>query len=163
MKALGMIEVYGFLPAVEALDSALKAANVSLMEVTKVTGGLVSVLVTGDVGAVKAAILAAAEAASKVGQVVSVHVIPRPAKELEKIVIEAIPERPRASKLEEPTKEDKATLTEAELLNMTVVNLRSLARELGLNNMTKQDIRFARKKELINAILKQPEQYSKTP
>jgi len=154
MKALGMIEVYGFLPAVEALDMALKAANVSLMEVTKVTGGLVSVLITGDVGAVKAAVLTAAEAAAKVGQVVSVHVIPRPAKELEKIMIKAIPEKTRALEPKKLPKEDKATLTEESLSNMTVVNLRSLARELRLKNMTKQDIRFARKKELINAILK---------
>ena len=54
MKALGMIEVYGYLAAVEALDSALKAANVSLRDVVKVRGGLVTVMVEGDVGAVKA-------------------------------------------------------------------------------------------------------------
>jgi len=145
MKALGMIEVYGFIPAIEALDSALKAANVKLMEVTKVTGGLVSVLVTGDVGAVKAAVFAASDAASKVGRLVSVHVIPRPANELEKIV--------RETKSDNLTKEDETAWTEESLLNMTVVNLRSLARELKLKNMTKQDIRFAKKRALINAIL----------
>ena len=79
MKALGMIEVYGYLAAVEALDSALKAANVSLVDVSKVRGGLVTVLVDGDVGAVKAAMDASAAAAQRVGTVVSVHVIPRPA------------------------------------------------------------------------------------
>ena len=75
-----MIEVYGYLAAVEALDSALKAANVSLTDVVKVRGGLVTVMVEGDVGAVKAAVDASAAAAGRVGTVVSVHVIPRPAK-----------------------------------------------------------------------------------
>lgn len=78
MNALGMIETYGYLTAVEALDSALKAANVSLVDVVRVRGGLVTVLIEGDVGAVKAAVDAAAAAAERVGEVVSVHVIPRP-------------------------------------------------------------------------------------
>ena len=82
MNALGMIETYGYLAAVEALDSALKAANVSLVDVTKVKGGLVTVMVEGDVGAVKAAIDASAAAAERVGTVVSVHVIPRPAQDV---------------------------------------------------------------------------------
>lgn len=83
MNALGMIETYGYVPAVEALDSALKAANVSLHSVTKVKGGLVTVLVTGDVGAVKAAMDASAAAAERVGTVISVHVIPRPAGDVD--------------------------------------------------------------------------------
>ncbi|MDY2984579.1 MAG: BMC domain-containing protein [Synergistes jonesii] len=78
MKALGMIEVEGYLAAVEALDTALKAANVHTCKVSLVTGGLVSVFVSGDVGAVKAAIDSAAAAAERVGKIVSVHVIPRP-------------------------------------------------------------------------------------
>lgn len=77
-KALGLIEVYGYLAAVEALDSALKAANVNLFDVVKVKGGIVTVTVTGDVGAVKAAMDASAAAAERVGTVLSVHVIPRP-------------------------------------------------------------------------------------
>ena len=83
MKALGMIELYGYLAAVEALDSALKAANVSSLGATKVGGGLVTVMVEGDVGAVKASMDAAASAAERVGEVISVHVIPRPHEELE--------------------------------------------------------------------------------
>lgn len=86
MKALGMIEVYGYLAAVEALDSALKAANVSLLDVVCVKGGLVSVLVTGDVGATKAAMDASAAAAERVGRVISVHVIPRPADDIERML-----------------------------------------------------------------------------
>jgi len=80
MKAIGMIEVKGFLSAVEALDSALKAANVTLHSVTKVKGGLVAVIIMGDVGAVKAAMDASSAAANRVGKIVSVHVIPRPSE-----------------------------------------------------------------------------------
>lgn len=86
MESLGLIELYGYVPAVEALDAALKAANVRLMNVTKVKGGLVSVFITGDVGAVKAATDAAAAAAERVGTVVSVHVIPRPAMDVESLI-----------------------------------------------------------------------------
>lgn len=158
MKAMGMIEVIGYLAAVEALDSALKSANVSLLEVAKVTGGLVSVLITGDVGAVKAAADVAAAAASKVGKVLSVHVIPRPAEDLGKIIKEVIPEEPQPSKPETTIKSDKKVLTKEDMSNMKVEGLRSTARELRLKNMTKQDIRFARKEELINAILEHLEQ-----
>lgn len=66
MNALGMIETYGYLAAVEALDSALKAANVSLVDVVRVKGGLVTVLIEGDVGAVKAAVDASAAAAGSI-------------------------------------------------------------------------------------------------
>lgn len=86
MKALGMVEVYGRLGAVEALDSALKAANVSLVNLIKVGGGLSTVLVEGDVGAVKAAIDAAEVAAKKVSKVISIHVIPRPDESVRKLI-----------------------------------------------------------------------------
>ena len=78
MKALGMIEVYGRVGAIEGLDSALKAANVSLVNMIRVGGGLTSVFVEGDVGSVKATIDAAAAAAERVGKLISAHVIPRP-------------------------------------------------------------------------------------
>lgn len=86
MKALGMIEVYGYIAAIEALDSGLKAASVNLLDVTLVRGGLVTVLINGDVGAVKAAMDASKTAAERVGKVLSVHVIARPAGEIDKIV-----------------------------------------------------------------------------
>ena len=86
MQALGMIEVYGYLTAVEALDSALKAANVSRLGVEKVRGGLVTVLVEGDVGAVKAAVESGSTAASRLGELVATHVIPRPHTDVEKIL-----------------------------------------------------------------------------
>lgn len=83
MKALGMIEVYGMVTAIEALDAAVKAANVSLVDVICVKGGLVCTMVEGDVGAVKAAIDASAAAAERIGRIISVHVIPRPHHEVD--------------------------------------------------------------------------------
>lgn len=76
--ALGMIETKGLIPAIEAADQMLKAANVTLCGKEHVSGGYVAVMVRGDVGAVKAAVDAGALAAERVGEIVSVHVIPRP-------------------------------------------------------------------------------------
>lgn len=81
--ALGMIETRGVTAAIEAADAMAKAANVTLVGQEKVGGGLVAVYVRGEVGAVKAATDAGAVAANKVGEVIAVHVIPRPAAELE--------------------------------------------------------------------------------
>lgn len=84
--ALGMIETRGLIPAIEAADQMLKAANVTLSGKEHVTGGLVSVMVRGDVGAVKAAVDAGAAAAQRVGELLSVHVIPRPHWDVEYIL-----------------------------------------------------------------------------
>jgi ethanolamine utilization protein EutM len=78
MEALGMIETKGFVTLVEATDAALKAANVQFLGWDKVGSGLVSVFLTGDVAAVKAATDAGAAAGARIGEVVSVQVIPRP-------------------------------------------------------------------------------------
>ena len=85
-EALGMIETKGLVAAIEAADAMVKSANVWLMGYEKIGSGLVTVMVRGDVGAVKAAVDAGAAAADKVGQVVSVHVIPRPHGDVEKIL-----------------------------------------------------------------------------
>ncbi|WP_406678349.1 ethanolamine utilization microcompartment protein EutM [Moorella sp. ACPs] len=85
-EALGMIETRGLVAAIEAADAMAKAANVSLVGYEKIGSGLVTVMVRGDVGAVKAATDAGAAAAQKVGEVVSVHVIPRPHSDTEKIL-----------------------------------------------------------------------------
>lgn len=85
-EALGMIETRGLVGAIEASDAMVKAANVELVGKELVGGGLVSVMVRGDVGAVKAATEAGAEAAGRVGEVISVHVIPRPNSEVEAIL-----------------------------------------------------------------------------
>ena len=84
--ALGMIETRGLVGAVEAADAMVKAANVTLIGREQVGSGLVTVMVRGDVGAVKAATDAGAAAASRVGELVSVHVIPRPHEEVEMIL-----------------------------------------------------------------------------
>lgn len=86
LQALGMIETKGLVGAIEAADAMVKAANVTLVKYEKVGGGLVTVMVRGDVGAVKAATEAGAEAAQKIGELVSVHVIPRPHDDVEKII-----------------------------------------------------------------------------
>ena len=86
MDALGMIETRGFVGAVEAVDSMAKSANVRLVGIVKVGGGYVSVFVRGEVGAVKAAIDAGTGAAKKIGEVISVHVIPRPHQDTEEII-----------------------------------------------------------------------------
>ncbi len=86
MNALGMVETKGFVGAVEAADAMVKAANVKLVGKQQVGSGLVTVLVRGDVGAVKAATDAGAAAADRVGELVSIHVIPRPHGDIEKIL-----------------------------------------------------------------------------
>lgn len=84
--ALGLIETKGLVGAIEAADAMVKAANVHVVGTREIGGGLVTVLVRGDVGAVKAATDAGAVAAGKAGEVVSVHVIPRPHDETEDIL-----------------------------------------------------------------------------
>ena len=84
--ALGMIETKGFIGSIEAADAMVKAANVTLVGKERVGGGIVTVLVRGDVGAEKAATDAGAAAAQRVGELLSVHVIPRPHSEVETIL-----------------------------------------------------------------------------
>ena len=195
MKALGLIEVRGMVPAVEALDSALKAANVNRLDVVKVGGGLVSVLIEGDVGAVRAAVDAAQAAAEKIGTVISTHVIPRPASEVTEMItpdpdpqpekseqpkdnhdeteeaeqpedssevtkIEGKPVEQQEADKEETEKKKTASASGKlayipdveEMKAMTVDKLRALARKLEITNMTRKEIRFANKTELIEKI-----------
>lgn len=86
MEALGLIETRGLVAAIEAADAMVKAANVHLIGKEKVGGGLITIMVRGDVGAVKAATDAGAAAASRIGELKSVHVIPRPHSEVEAIL-----------------------------------------------------------------------------
>lgn len=206
MNALGMIETKGLVGAIEAADAMMKAANVTLVSKTRVGGGLITVMVRGDVGAVKAATDAGAAAAERVGELVSVHVIPRPAAGVESILgsiaasAPAKPEpepappdpvlsapEPKPPEVEAPAPkpepeppapeedtsadgeddEDPADDTEAidlEALNedamqkMTVARLRAVARVLGTTGMTRREIRFAKKEELIARILEAQEE-----
>ena len=85
-EALGMVETKGLIGAIEAADAMVKAANVTLVGYEKIGSGLVTVMVRGDVGAVKAATDSGAAAAQRVGELLSVHVIPRPHVDIEKIL-----------------------------------------------------------------------------
>jgi microcompartment protein CcmL/EutN len=85
-EALGMVETKGLIGSIEAADAMVKAANVVLVGKEYIGGGFVTVLVRGDVGAVKAATDAGSAAARRVGELISVHVIPRPHAEVEKIL-----------------------------------------------------------------------------
>ena len=86
LQALGMIETRGLIASIEAADAMLKAANVVLVGTEKIGSGLVSVMVRGDVGAVKSAVEAGSAAASRLGELVAVHVIPRPHGDVESIL-----------------------------------------------------------------------------
>ncbi len=85
-EAIGLIETRGLVGAVEAADAMVKAANVKLVGQERIGGGLVTVIVRGDVGAVKAAVDSGAAAAKRVGELISVHVIPRPHADLDMIL-----------------------------------------------------------------------------
>ena len=86
MEAIGMVETRGLTAAIEAADSMVKAAQVTLIGTEKIGSGLVTVMVRGDVGAVKAAVEAGAANASRLGELVATHVIPRPHQDVEKIL-----------------------------------------------------------------------------
>jgi ethanolamine utilization protein EutM len=93
-EALGMVETRGLIGAIEAADAMVKAANVELVGKQQIGSGLVTVMVRGDVGAVKAAVEVGAEAARRVGNLYGLHVIPRPHGDVEGI----LPSRPKAAK-----------------------------------------------------------------
>ena len=86
LEALGMVETRGLVAAIEAADAMLKAANVALVGTEKIGSGLVSVMVRGDVGAVKSAVEAGEASARRLGEIIATHVIPRPHGDVEKIL-----------------------------------------------------------------------------
>ena len=86
LEALGMVETRGLVAAIEAADSMVKAANVQLIGTEKIGSGLVTVMVRGDVGAVKSAVEAGSTSASRLGELIATHVIPRPHADVEKIL-----------------------------------------------------------------------------
>ncbi|HIU75462.1 MAG TPA: BMC domain-containing protein [Candidatus Pelethocola excrementipullorum] len=113
MKALGMIEVYGRTGAIEGLDVALKSANVSLINMCRVGGGLTAFFIEGDVGAVRASIDAAAAASEKFGRLVSSHVIPRPDENV-RALISSVAEAADNGKLKEAEVEKPSVNTMAD-------------------------------------------------
>ena len=86
LEALGMVETRGLVAAIEAADSMCKAANVTLVGTEKIGSGLVTVMVRGDVGAVKSSVEAGANSAGKLGELIATHVIPRPHNDVEMIL-----------------------------------------------------------------------------
>ena len=86
-EAIGMIETRGYVGSVEASDAMVKAANVTLVKTISIGGGLITVLATGDVGSVKAAVDAGAKAAGKVGELISSHILARPHEDLMKVFL----------------------------------------------------------------------------
>jgi ethanolamine utilization protein EutM len=96
-EALGMIETKGFTGSIEASDAMVKAANVVLVRTVSIGGGMITVMARGDVGSIKAAVDAGSKAASKVGELISAHVIARPHDDLLKVFMEGAPS-PKVSK-----------------------------------------------------------------
>ncbi len=86
-QALGMIETKGLIASIEAADAAVKAANVTLANYEQIQGGIVSIHVRGDIGAVQAAVDAGAQAARRVGELIGVHVIPAPVEDIDEVVL----------------------------------------------------------------------------
>ncbi len=86
LEALGMVETRGLVAAIEAADAMVKAANVQLIGTERIGSGLVSVMVRGDVGAVKSSVEAGSAAAARLGEIIATHVIPRPHDDVEKIL-----------------------------------------------------------------------------
>ncbi|CUU06464.1 Carboxysome shell and ethanolamine utilization microcompartment protein CcmL/EutN [Candidatus Thermokryptus mobilis] len=156
--ALGLIETRGLVAAIEAADAACKAANVKLVGKEYIGGGYVTIKIIGEVAAVKAAVDAGAAAAQRVGELVSVHVIPRPIDDLEMLIY---PEKPSEISGGEISV-DPAELPEAQspeelrsqLENLTVMNLRSIARKIEGIGLSGREISKATKEELIERIIK---------
>lgn len=122
MQALGLIETKGLVAAIESADAMLKAAEVRLLEKTYVGGGLVTIMVCGDVGAVKAATDAGAAAAQRVGELLSVHVIPRPHQELNDVLISTalLEQTEEPSTASEETAAEEPEMEEAEIAKESV-------------------------------------------
>ncbi|MBS4030920.1 MAG: BMC domain-containing protein [Clostridiales bacterium] len=158
-QAIGLVETYGFLTAVEAADTCLKAAKVSFLCCQKIGGGMVTIKIAGDVGAVQAAIKAAGAAANKVGKLIGTHVIPRPVPNIENLFFPEVNMKSPFSisgttaKATEQVETPCLYKTEQELKEMKTVELRALARKLPGIGIERRAIKFARKEELIEAIL----------
>lgn len=173
--ALGMVETRGLIGAIEAGDVMVKTANVQLVDTEYIKNGFVTVKCIGEVAAVKAAVDAASAAAQRVGNLITTHVIPRPAEEIEMILRKPQPapkataapakeEEPKTSKVpakktpetpdmfSAPAKGDDEYL--AQLETMTVPQLRTLARGVGGLNIFGREISKANKELLISELMK---------
>lgn len=170
--ALGMVETRGLVGSIEAADVMVKTANVRLLDAEYIRNGYVTVKCVGEVAAVKAAVDAAATAAQRVGQLISSHVIPRPAADVEPIMRKADkglgpvapePDPAPAKKKSVPSVSDMPDMFQAsaederyraQLEAMTVAQLRTLARKLGGLSIYGRQISKADKKLLISELMK---------
>ena len=149
-QALGLIETYGLVAAIEAADVALKTAAVELVNYEKVTGGLLTVAVTGEVAAVQAAVAAGSAAAAKVGELVSRHVIPRPLADMEIMLRSRGPKESGP----DPAGTGELQVYQKYLDSMGVQELRRLARKTAGIAIKGRQISKANKEVLITEILR---------
>jgi len=160
--ALGLIETKGLVGSIEAADVMVKTANVHLLGTEYIKNGLVTVQIVGEVAAVKAAVDAASAAAARVGQLISTHVIPRPAEDIESILRKPSTagggaKAPQlASEDQEKSFSTLASLDDEEYLSqltkMTVHQLRTLARETSGLGIAGREISKANKERLISEL-----------
>ncbi|MFT5700838.1 MAG: ethanolamine utilization protein EutM [Desulforhopalus sp.] len=183
MSALGLIETKGLVAAIEAADAMVKSADVQIIERHQVGGGLVTIIVTGEVSAVKAAVDAAIVAVARIdgGQLISSHVIPRPYDEISSIIVaekkdpkpaqQRTPESTsapepdpvkkdsmsatveEASEIKVPELKQQKSYTLSELQKLSVSKLRSIAEGFEGISLSREAIKTAAKKKLIEAIL----------
>jgi ethanolamine utilization protein EutM len=149
-QALGLVETKGLVGAIEAADAGLKAANVELLGSERADAGLVTVMFGGDVAAVKAACDAGAAAAERVGQLVGVHVIPRPSPMLAAIETDESPGK-RASDEGAPPQLPNGSWDIAALEGAKVVELRDMARRVENFPLKGRDVARASREELLAA------------
>lgn len=159
-KALGLIETRGLIPAIEAADISLKTADVTVDSLEKVGAGLVAITIRGDVSSVKASIEAGVDAAMRLGQVISTTVIARTAEGLNRVIDPQFGKGGKGKRRSESVAEIQVEMKEdgspvkKQLTEMSVVELRTFARELDGYPMNRAEIRSARKNDLIENILK---------
>lgn len=150
-EALGMLEVKGYAGAVEAADAMAKAASVKVLGSAQVGSGFVAILIQGQVGAVTSAVAAGSQAAQKVGQVISSHIIARPHASLELVLREVQTGKGTGTDVR---KAITSLHNSTPLAHLTVAELRNLARETEGINLKGRDISMANKEELIQALKK---------
>lgn len=161
-RALGLIEVKGYLGAIEAADIALKSANVNLIGCEIVKGGLVTVKLEGDVSSVKAAVEAACGSMTKLNVLVVAHVIARPDTSVWDIIDNNVEQKEETQKTKTQKKKvieqqyntiENSTSLREDLEGKKVNDLRTLARSFNLDSMTKKQIKFAKKDRLVDEII----------
>jgi len=167
MQAIGMVETRGLTASIEAADAMLKSANVSLLLKEHVGSALVTTIVTGDVGSVKASVDAGAAAAERIGELVSAHVIPRPASEVGNM-LGGTPLSEARTKRETPATEnsgdevipdensggEKKSYAPDELRQMTASRLRAVLNERNDSGLSPEEIRGLSKGKLLNILEK---------